>query len=405
MLEDQSNYPAPSPFAMSIDGISRTEFRTKVLFEYGANLKVAQELLAYNNTLFDHTLFHKTRQIALSNELHIDTWRAYMEQAARDGVWKTLQQRLVQLRFPIQAGISQGAAYLMATRRGIYLDVMAEANGLSLQSPDALGLEMHQTAAGAIPVLYTDNRADFVALIQALTLKNEPVAIPDSLGAMLVMGYVNWDRIQRLREQWQHEAPADTSEAAWMEELRAQIKPHRDLYQDTFILLTTTPYSGIPANDMGITAAEWRAKSLQIRIAHETTHYLTRRLFGSARNHVLDELIADYAGIVAACGRYRADWFLRFMGLEAFPTYRTGGRLSYYRGQPPLSDAAFCLLQQLVKAASENLERFHGGDATASAQVQLLAALTQLTIEELAAPEAVSLLEQALHPAATVVPA
>jgi len=194
-----------------------------------------------------------------------------------------------------------------------------------------------------------------------------------------------------------------------MEELRTQIKPHRHLYQDTFILLTTTPYSGVPASAMLLTEAEWRASSLQIRIAHETTHYLTRRLFGSARNHVLDELIADYAGIVAACGRYRADWFLRFMGLEDFPTYRAGGRLSYYRGQPSLSDAAFGLLQQLVKAAAENLERFDRGYAnastTAQARVQLLAALTQLTIEELAAPDAVSLLEQAVHPAAAAVPA
>lgn len=46
---------------------------------------------------------------------------------------------------------------------------------------------------------------------------------------------------------------------------------------------------------------------------------------------MLDELIADYAGIVAAWGRYRADWFLRFVGLEDYPRYREGGRLQNYR--------------------------------------------------------------------------
>ena len=29
------------------------------------------------------------------------------------------------------------------------------------------------------------------------------------------------------------------------------------------------------------------------------------------RNNILDELVADYMGITAAAGRYRADWFLR----------------------------------------------------------------------------------------------
>lgn len=73
------------------------------------------------------------------------------------------------------------------------------------------------------------------------------------------------------------------------------------------------------------------------------------------RNNMRDELIADYQGIVAANGgRYRADWFLRFIGLEAFPEYRQGGRLQNYRGQPPLSDGAFKILQVLVKDAAEN---------------------------------------------------
>jgi len=74
---------------------------------------------------------------------------------------------------------------------------------------------------------------------------------------------------------------------------------------------------------MGMDESTWHSLSLIIRLSHECTHYFTRRLFGSMRNNLLDELIADYQGIVAANGgRYRADWFLRFVGLESFPDYR-----------------------------------------------------------------------------------
>ena len=88
----------------------------------------------------------------------------------------------------------------------------------------------------------------------------------------------------------------------------------------------------MPAADLGLAEAEWREMSLVIRREHECAHYFTRRLFGSMRNNLLDELIADYAGLVAATGRFRADWFLRFIGLEEFPRYRPGGRLDLYRG-------------------------------------------------------------------------
>jgi hypothetical protein len=110
------------------------------------------------------------------------------------------------------------------------------------------------------------------------------------------------------------------------------------------------------------------------------------------RNNLLDELIADYRGIVAATGHYRADWFLRFLGLESFPNYREGGRLQNYRGQPPLSDGAFKILQALVKTAVENLERFdaeYAGELiTLNNQPLMLVALTYLTLEELASKEA-----------------
>jgi hypothetical protein len=152
---------------------------------------------------------------------------------------------------------------------------------------------------------------------------------------------------------------------------------------------------------MGVSDLEWQRLSLAIRLEHECTHYFTRRLFKSMRNNLLDELIADYRGIVNAIGKYRADWFLRFLGLESFPNYREGGRLQNYRGQPPLSVGAFKILQALVKAAAENLERFDANQAnelrTINGQALVLVALIYLTLEDLASPEVSVLLEKTLH--------
>jgi hypothetical protein len=91
---------------------------------------------------------------------------------------------------------------------------------------------------------------------------------------------------------------------------------------------------------------------------------------------------------------------LRFLGLESFPDYREGGRLQNYRGQPPLSESAFKILQALVKSAAENLERFdaeHGDKLrTLNSQPIMLIALTYLTLEELADSQAHSYIQKIL---------
>ena len=93
----------------------------------------------------------------------------------------------------------------------------------------------------------------------------------------------------------------------------------------------------------------------------------------------------------AGAGHYRADWFLRFMGLESFPVYREGGRLQNYRGQPPLSEGAFRTLQGLAKDASENLERSNTGHSPPrrlDERAGTLLALSSFRLEDLASPEA-----------------
>jgi hypothetical protein len=372
--------------------------RIQFLQSLGADLATAQELIAYNGRQFDVSTDKDESSSALLPEPHIKAWRSYADEAERNGVFTTLQRRLVQLQFPIRAGISQTKSYLAATRRGVSTDGMIEASGLELSNPDKLELKIHDSLAGPIPVLIAAGRDDFVALLQALTSRNEPVPIPDSMGAMMVANFNNWDRILTMREKWHTEHPNDISGEAWECEFRHKVIPNKTSYQDKFIILSDGSYSGVAAAEMGLTEVQWRELSRTIRLEHECTHYFTRRCFGSAQNHILDELVADYRGITVALGRFRADWFLRFMGLEKYPSYRNGGRLEIYRGDPPLSSKAFGLLRELVKRASENVERFDHEYAdqlqTSQAQRRFLFALCRMRFDDLTSGHCMSMLSR-----------
>ncbi|RUS94723.1 hypothetical protein DSM106972_092580 [Dulcicalothrix desertica PCC 7102] len=375
--------------------------RADILTYFGASISETEELLAYNHNVFERdTLTHRV-EFPLVSEPHVSAWKEYAVAALEVGTFQALKFRLVQLQFPIQEGMSQDSAYRAATRRG----VMTEASGLILKEPSKLKLFIHQSLAGAIPVLLAPNREDFVSLVQALTMRNEPLPVPASMGACIVGGFNNWDRIRSLRQQWEAKNLENCSESAWNKEFQ-QIIPQKQLYQDRFIILSNGAYSGVSAQDMGLEESEWLRLSLTIRLEHECTHYFTRRLFNSMRNNLFDELIADYQGIVAANGYYRADWFFRFIGLESFPSYREGGRLENYRGQASsedlLSDGGFKILQVLVKAAAENLQCFDteyldkGKIKDTSIQSLMLMTLSHLTLEELAYPEANTRIQEVL---------
>jgi hypothetical protein len=374
--------------------LTQQSFRADVLTNFGANASEVEELLAYNQNVFDRNTLNSPIQFPLVSETHVSAWEEYAVIAREIGVFETLKQRLVQLQFPIQQGISKTEVYRAATRKGVSTKGMAEASGLVLQQSDRIQLIIHQSLAGKIPVLLVENREDFVFLVRALCKRNEPIPIPASMGACLVSGLNNWDRIHQYRQEWFVRKASSqkhyNSEIDWDEEFK-RIIPQKHLYQDRLIILSNGFYSGVSAENMGIEESEWLRLSQKIRLEHECTHYLTLRLFGSMQNNMLDELIADYKGIVAANGYYRADWFLRFLGLESFPNYREGGRLENYRGQPPLLDGAFKILMALVKAAAENLESFDTEYTDklrdSEHQALMLMSLTNLTLEELASEQ------------------
>ncbi|HVT18284.1 MAG TPA: hypothetical protein VHQ90_19165 [Thermoanaerobaculia bacterium] len=384
------------------------------LARLGASPSEAAELMAYNENAFDLGALGRQMQFPLPDEPFVAFWQALVEECRTADTFAVLQKHLPQLCFPIREGISATAGYRAATRQGLPPGAIPEATGLELERSEEIEVVLHPSAAGRIPLLIARRRKDFVSLVRALAKRNEPEPVLDSQGALMVSGYNNWSRIGELRRRWEALPPGARESATWGEEL-ARIKDRRDLYQDRFILLSDGPYSAVPARELGLDDASWREMSLVLRREHECAHYLTRRLFGSMRNNVLDELIADYAGMVGSAGRFRAAWFLRFLGIEevprpghqplagasavpstpeSSPVHPTGrdrasGRLDLYRGKPSLSDGAFRLLQLLIQAAAVNLERFDArrpaGPLSPQESTLAIAALASLRLNDLAA--------------------
>ncbi|MEE2902337.1 MAG: hypothetical protein VYC39_08405 [Myxococcota bacterium] len=325
------------------------EERKAIFRKFGATNSQADKLLAYSNASFDPTSRESELSLPLADENHVSSWLQYKDESEELGVIETLSKYLVQLRFPIQAGISTTEVYRAATRKG---DWSAATSAPEWKEPDTIELHIHPTAAGHVPVILAPNREDFVTLIRALVRRNEPAEIPASMGAAAIKGFNNWSRIFELTEEWKSQQPG-REDANWNTAFRS-INPSKSRYQDAFIILSRGPYSNTSAQKVGCELEDWLSKSLSIRLEHECAHYFCRRVYGSMHNNFRDELIADYAGLVAAVGHFRADWFLKFMGLGADGTYDGEGRLDVYRGN--LDDDCLRIIGKVIVAAAENLE-------------------------------------------------
>ncbi len=373
-----------------LDATSTPDMRAALLRAFGADGDVLDELLAYNANPFAGPEGRAVPAFPLEDEAHIARWRLYEADARELGAFEALKRRFVQLRFPIQEGISEDASYRSATRRGITAEADRFEPGLGLNDPAGLELTLCGTIAGTVPVLVVSDRQDFVTIVRAFTERNEPARVPDSMGACIVTGLNNWDRIAAYRAQWQAEQGEAASEDAWAEEFKSLI-PRKAMYQDRFIILSRGPYSATTAGDAGFALEEWLARSLVIRREHEFTHYFTYRVFGAMRNNVLDELIADFVGLVLSFGTYRPELARRFLGLEAFPTYRQGARLEAYRGTPPLSDEAFAIVVRLAHHVVTHLDavavEHHGLLHDLGGLGRLTFTLAGFSLEELAAAD------------------
>lgn len=348
--------------------VSMTDQRLRVYTQEEAALRA---LRAYLLPAF-------TRETAAPNQpledkALVETWEGYLAEAQEAGVYATLRKHWVQFQFPVAEGMSRSDSYRQATRRGASTQLMPEARGLALKAPDKLKLSLHASPAGRLPVLVAEERADFESIIQALCYRNEPRPVPASMGAALIKGLNNWDRVRKLQARGGY----------------TNLLAHKDLFQDSVIVLSRIPYSNVPAPALGLEAESWLEQSLRIRLAHEGAHYFTLRRFGRMHVNMYDELIADYAGIKAVQPHFRADWFLRFIGLEDYPRLRQTGRLNNYLGQPPLSGPARQALQAILRDAALQVEAFDRQvqpEQAAKQPIPLLA-LCRHSLLEIAAPD------------------
>lgn len=309
-------------------------------------------------------------------------WRRCAAEAARDGVVRALARRFPQCGFPIEPGISQTPEYRAATRQGRFSP--GAPVRLGLEREDLLSLDVVEGFAGPLPVLVARHRPDFIRLVQALTARNEPEEVPAAMGACLVKGLANWERVGEYRRLWELRLGHPAGDAAWAAEMATGLAPRKELWQDRLILLSDGPYSAVPAAELGLTDEQWRERSLALRLAHETFHYLTLRRAGTLRSHLLDELLADYAGLVAAFGRYDAARALRFLGLDRLPEIRPEGRLAVYRGT--LSDEALAVLARLVARAAAELETLPAGAMDPAQTAARLVYLAGCGLDGLATP-------------------
>ena len=366
----------------------------QALAGFGASGEVLESLVAYTANPFD-TARVDVSALPLADGPQLEAWEDYAREVRRDGVLPALARRLVQLRFPVEDGISQRADYLAATRRGVFPE--GEGPALAAEDPDGLELVLRPTLVGRVPVITCRARRDFIALVRMLSCRNEPEPVPDSMGACIVNGLNNWDRVARLRRRMEDERGQPFDEGEWGEAFRGVV-PQKTLYQDRIVILSRDPYSGVPAATLGIDDAEWRERSTTLRAEHECTHYFTLIAFGVMRNNLLDELIADFAGLAAAFGRYDARLALRFLGLESHPDYRAGGRFENYLKTPPIEPAAASILRDVVVRAAVAVAAFTAGMDLSDPAVRnrIVVALATFTLVELAGDDAVARLHDRL---------
>ena len=312
-------------------------------------IHVSDELRGYFQNKFCSM---ETRKRPVStDEPYLDSWEEYVTKYSESEALLLLRKCYPQLNFPIAEGINKTQDYIDTVLKG---KPQAIGSMSLLDKPDNVTVKLHTSIAGKVPVLIVADDKDFVKLVQCFLYKNNPTPIPASMGALLANGVNNWNRIHALRAKWLLNNPAET----WNQEFSGNVLPNPGLYKDKLIILSTKPYSNVPADWLNLTDEKWASYSLSIRLEHECTHLYTLNRYGCASNNLHDELIADYIGISKTMGAYNKEWMLAFMGLEEYPSYREGARLENYLGSANLKADDFRPLTTVIKSAIESIARF-----------------------------------------------
>ena len=247
---------------------------------------------------------------ALPDDPGLAWWRRLPSQGGTEACWAALSTALPQLLLPQEANISRSDLYRQTVLRG----EAAPAAMQPLEQPQQLRFWIAEHPHGSMPVLATPSRPDFLWIVRALAHRAEPVGIDAGVHAQAISGLIHWGLIREMGPQ-----------------ARARL-----------IVLHDGPYGSVPAAELpiGLDDQGWIEASTALRLEHELTHLATKRVLGEMRLNLLDELIADAMGMLAALGDYSAELFERCLQ----------GRWRSYVGQLAEADAADALALCLARA-------------------------------------------------------
>lgn len=269
--------------------------------------------------------FETPREIALpaADEGHVAWWRSVHSRQGGDA--SALVAVLPQLQLPVAKSASRSEAYTRAIRQGEPLEPAVPAEAI-FTVPDAVSWQVVDHAAGGLPVIALEHRADFERAFRALGARCEPVAVGSNVHALYVSGLPNPVRLREVREAF---VTAGGGPAEWPERMARARAADATAFHDRLVLLHPAPYAGIPAAAVGLDDAAWIEASTRLRVEHEFTHHATHRLLGSYRLHVHDEVLADLMGFTRALGRFEAQLFLHGLGIDG-DRIRPDARLHAY---------------------------------------------------------------------------
>jgi len=307
-------------------------------------------------------------QLPLADAPELAWWHALIGPAPGGvlqghGLLAALQAALPQLRLPQIEGISSSELYQQTVLRGVPLnaDELAGAGPLpSWEQPQDLTLWIAPHPTGAMPVLQTPSWPDFERLVRALAHRAEPAVLADGVHAQAVSGLIHWGLIHRFGRQ----------------------------SRSRLIVLHQAPYGSVSAEHVpgGLSDAAWLTASTSLRLEHELTHLATKALLGTMRLNLLDELVADAMGMVAALGRFDAGLFGRCLGVDCTTGDRpiAQGRWSSYTRELKQADAHKAVA--LVMARSRELQRRLDEQPALLAPAQAMARLQWLCQQRLDQP-------------------
>lgn len=255
----------------------------ELLKELGASDSASDEIIEYTKKRFNVKDY---KEGAIEDEPFIDIWRRIVARSKSEDIQNVMNDELPHGEEDIE-----------------------------LRSPQSVSMEIYNSIAGNIPIIYAKDEQDFYEIIRKVIYRGREVRNLEKTGASFASGKNN-----------------------------------------RFIVLSNKPYSNIPAERLGLTEEQWRSFSVIIRREHECTHYFTKRFLGSSENNLHDELVADFAGILCATGEYKAEWFLIGLGIDKYPEAQEEGRFPVYTAN--LSDEAKEILKVITVKAAKNVEEW-----------------------------------------------